>query len=282
MKSICHSIVILISILVVNKAYGQDRTSSTISAWSDVEKHIKLNEWSQADSAITFILDSCPDKATKAMLLSNLGMIRHYAGNDSLSLTTLTQAHEIAPASVTILSNRAKVFTSAGQIVDAINDYNSIELLDPSYPDTYLYRGILYLYHGYPTEASSDLQHLETLRPNDENTLIALASLYSIIDEHEKASSYYSRLISATPCAEYYAGRAMCSLQLDRLTDAAEDIADGFQLETDYSELYLCRALLNKKRYLTNDAREDALRAIELGANPSRVKSLLGEKILVK
>lgn len=264
---------ILLSSWGVSAADVEDETMST---WAEIERYIAQGSWEEADSAIVSILGQRTDDATDAMLLSNLGMIRHYAGNDSLAIETLTQANAAAPASVTILANRAKVYTAMGRIVEAVGDYNRIELLDPSYADTYLFRGLLYLYNGFFEDALADLRHLETLRPDKEETLIALASLYTITDDYENANSYYTRLLSAAPCAEYFAGRAMCALQLDRLVDASEDIADGLQLDPDYSELYLCRAILNKKRYLTADAHTDADRAIALGANPVRVKALLG------
>lgn len=257
-------------------AHAGDIEDETLNSWAQIEQFVAQGEWEAADSAIVSILGNRTDDATDAMLLSNLGMIRHYAGKDSLALATLNKAREAAPSSVTILSNRAKVLTAMGKPVEAIADYDTIEQLDSTFADTYLYRGLLYLYNGFFDEAQADLQKLETLRPDREETLIALASLYTITDDYENANSYYTRLLATAPCAEYYAGRAMCALQLDRLVDASEDIADGLQLDPDYSELYLCRAILNKKRYLTADARSDADRALALGANPTRVKALLG------
>lgn len=266
----------ILSLLFAVATTAGDIEDDTLSTWTEIERFISKGEWESADSAIVSILEQRTDDATDAMLLSNLGMIRYYAGKDSLALATLSKAHEEAPSSVTILANRAKVFTSMGRVVEAVADYNTIEHLDSTYADTYLYRGLLYLYNGYFDNARSDLKRLETLRPDNEETLISLASLYSITEDYENANSYYTRLLTASPCAEYYAGRAMCALQLDRLVDASEDIADGLELDADYSELYLCRAILNKKRYLTTDSRADADRAIALGANPTRVKALLG------
>ena len=42
-------------------------------------------------------------------------------------------------------------------------------------------------------------------------------------------------------------------------------------------ELFFYRALLNKKRYLSDDAKRDAKRAIELGADPERVKLIFSK-----
>lgn len=257
-------------------AQGKESDVSAENLWAKIDKAIANENWDMADSLIVETLTQHPDEATRAMLLSNLGMIRYYAGKDSLAVATLTQAHGEAPAAVAILSNRAKVLTSMGHVAAAVADYNQIEQLDSTYSDTYLYRGLIYLYNGYFEEALSDLKKREKMSPRSEDTLIALASYYTITEDYESAVPYYTELIRDNAQAEYYAGRAMCALHLNRLYDAAEDIAEGLALDPEYSELYLCRAILNKRRYCPDDAHSDAERAISLGASPARVNALLG------
>lgn len=261
--------------LFFHGSYGQSASYDSEKQFAKIEKAISVKEWDKADSLIVDAITQSSDDAIAPLLLSNLGMIRYYAGKDSLAVATLTHAHSLAPSSVTILANRAKVLTAMGQTAAAIHDYDTIERLDSTYSDTYLYRGLLLLYSGEFEDALTDLQKREQLSPRNEDTLIAMASFYTITENYENAISYYSQLIKADPQAEYYAGRAMCALQLDRLVDASEDIADGLELDPDYSELYVCRAILNKKRYCKDDARSDADTAIHLGANPARVNALL-------
>lgn len=267
---------ILAATLIIPAARAESDGKDAETAWAEIDRSIAAGQWSTADSLITEAIASRPDDATNVMLLSNLGMIRHYAGNDSLALATLTMAHDAAPLSVTILANRAAVLTSMGRVAEAVDDYDCIELLDSTYSDTYLYRGLIRLYSGNFEDALADLQKREKLSPHNEDSLFAMASFYTITENYENAISYYTQLIRSKPMAEYYAGRALCALQLDRLVDASEDIADGLDLDPDYSELYLCRAILNKKRYCADDARTDADRAIALGINPARIKALLG------
>ena len=268
--------VLFSTIIFCVSASASTDNKATDTIWTEIDNAIAKQNWSTADTLISYIINSQPNDATNVMLLSNLGMIRHYSGNDSIALETLCKAHKAAPSSVTILANRATVLTAMGRISDAISDYNTIQKLDSTYSDTYLYRGLLQLYSGNFENAFVDLQKREELSPRNEDTLIALASYYTITEDNENAISYYTRLIRANPQAEYYAGRALCALRLDRLIDASEDIADGLDLDPYYSELYLCRAILNKKRYCADDARSDADRAISLGANPDRIHALLG------
>lgn len=257
------------SLAIKAQEYGNE------NEWDAIDTAIAEQQWQRADSLLVATITANPGDANNALLLSNLGMVRYYAGNDSSAIVTLNAAHQYAPASVAILANRAKVLSSAGRFAEAIDDYNTIENLDSTYVDTYLYRGLLFLYTGDIESAQRDLTHRETLTPSDEDTVFALASLYSILDDWEKSSLYFSKLIQSHPTADFYAGRAMCDIRLGRLYDAAEDIADGLALDENNAELYLCRAILNKKRYCNNDSLADAERALALGANPSRVKALL-------
>lgn len=267
---------LLFIIIIMPIAQGKESDVSAENLWAKIDKAIAGENWDMADSLIVETLTQHPDEATRAMLLSNLGMIRYYAGKDSLAVATLTQAHREAPAAVAILSNRAKVLTSMGHVAAAVADYNQIEQLDSTYSDTYLYRGLIYLYNGYFEDAFRDLNKREQMSPRSEDTIIALASYYTITEDYESAVPYYSELIRDNAQAEYYAGRAMCAIHLNRLYDAAEDIAEGLALDPNYSELYLCRAILNKRRYCPDDAHSDAERAISLGASPARVNALLG------
>lgn len=272
-----HKALLILSFLTLffRGPHAHSASYDSEKQFAEIEKAISVKEWDKADSLIVDAITQSPEDAITPLLMSNLGMIRYYAGKDSLAVATLTHAHSVAPSSVTILANRAKVLTAMGQTAAAIHDYDMIQQLDSTYSDTYLYRGLLLLYSGQFEDALADLQKREALSPRNEDTLIAMASFYTITENYENAISYYSQLIKADPQAEYYAGRAMCALQLDRLVDASEDIADGLELDPDYSELYVCRAILNKKRYCKDDARSDADTAIRLGANPARVNALL-------
>ncbi len=242
----------------------------------DADKAIAKEDWISAEQSLLEALRTDPSNPGNVMLLSNLGMIQFYTGRDSMALASLTDAHRIAPASVTVLANRARVLTAIGLTDKAIDDYNLIQQLDSTAWQPYLYRGLISLAIGDTDNASADLTKLESLRPDDIDTHIALAALASALEQPDKAIPHFQALIKLDPQADYYAGRAFCLLQKDQLQDAAEDIASGLELDDRCAELYVCRALLNKKRYRKDDALTDAQRAIDLGANPSRIKMLLG------
>ena len=64
-------------------------------------------------------------------------------------------------------------------------------------------------------------------------------------------------------------------MMTEQLADASADIGDAMKLYPLNGELYLLRAWLNKLYYRHNDAEADAKRAIELGVNAEKVKTML-------
>lgn len=256
--------------------YASIAESAYMKLVGEADKSIAREDWHGAEQSILEALRTDPSNPGNVMLLSNLGMIQFYTGRDSLALASLTDAHRIAPSSVTVLANRARVLTAIGLTDRAVEDYNLIEQLDSTAWQPYLYRGLISLAIGDIENAGKDLYKLERLRPDDIDTHIALAALASAIENPDEALPHFQALIRKDPQAEYYAGRAMCLLQKGQLQDAADDIASGLELDSQCAELYVCRALLNKKRYRSDDALTDGQRAIDLGANAGRVKSLLG------
>lgn len=267
-----RNIILLIMMGVAVSAHCESQYESLFGKADDA---IARQDWGEAEKIIHEALQLEPGNAGNVMLLSNLGMIQFYSGRDSLAIATLTDAHRMAPESVTVLANRARVLTSSGKINEAIADYDTIERLDSMAWQPRLYRGLIRLSEGKIEEAAEDLNRLQSLRPNDIETHIALAALAEAEENPQKAVEHFNILIKADPQPEYYAGRAMCLIQLGFLADAADDIASGIERDEDCAELFVCRALLNRKRYRRDDALHDAHRAISLGANPERVKALL-------
>lgn len=251
-------------------------SSGYLQLVDEADKAIKDCNWEKADSCLTTAIESEPDNPSSILLMSNLGMIRFYAGNDSMALVTLDRAVNSAPASVAVLANRARVLTATGHTAEAIRDYNTIEHLDSTYTAPYLYRGMIYLYMGAMDEAKKNFEKLRELDDKSLDACVALANYYTFTEQPEEAIPYYKKLIDNSPEAAYYAGRARCQLQRDALLDASEDIASGIELDPDYAELYICRAILNKKRYRMDDALTDGNHAIQLGADKNYVYRLLG------
>ena len=91
-----------------------------MKALAEADKAMSENRWADAEGLILEALRLEPANPSNALLVSNLGMVRFYQGKDAEALETLDEAHDMAPASVTILTDRARVKTGLGKVNEAI------------------------------------------------------------------------------------------------------------------------------------------------------------------
>ena len=243
----------------------------------DAESAIKKQNFEKAEQLLTDAISFQPDNPNNALLMSNLGMVRFYMNNDSSAIITLNQAHKMAPSSVTILLNRARVLSATGDIKRAVEDYNRVTELDSTVVMPYLFRGLLYLSNGDLQGAYAQFVNITKYSPSSYDEALAFANYYMCQQKYAEAKPYYNTLLKTEKTAENYAAHALCCIFTDDLDFASDDISAGLEQNPMYGELYLCRALLYKRRYLNDDAKKDASKAKELGVDASVVDSMLGE-----
>lgn len=240
--------------------------------WAD--EAVAKSDWERAISCLQEAMRTEPSNPQNVMLLSNMGMIQYYAGEDSLALHTLSEARAIAPASLVILNNRARVLTGMGRYEDALRDYDLSVEMDSTYANAYADRASLLTLLNRLEEAERDASKYRELRPSDPHGALLLAVIYSNTGRPEDAIMLYTELIKAKPEAVYYSARAMCRMLAGDLAGASDDIAVGLDLDHDDGELYFCRAYLNHLRFRDTDRDTDAARAAALGIDPLRIKAL--------
>lgn len=255
---------------------GRGQSKAYVEAFEKVDRAVAKENWAEAEAALLEALQRDPDNEVSWMVISNLGMMQYYQGKDSLALATLATGLQSYPRSITMLANRARILTDTGKIARALDDYDTILSIDSLNADAYLNRGLLNLYFGDLEQARRDIDKRLELRPDNSESWLAGATLFTILEEPAQALPYYNRLILEHPTSGYYAGRAFCLLATEHYADAADDIAAGLELDPENPELYLCRAILHKLRYENDEALTDAQRAISYGADPNRVRQILG------
>ena len=273
MKKLIIIIAALASLLTVNADTADNNIYMRMV--SDADDAIAKGDLEKAERYLTDALNYQPTNPMNSMLISNLGMVRYYMGQDSMALVTLTHAHNLSPASVTILLNRAKVLASMRRVDEAMADYALVTRLDSTVAKPYFFRGMVRLNRGDLDSATIEFDKLNRLDPDGYETAIAMAQYYSVTEQWSKALPYFSKLIRQEKAPEFFSGRAWCYLRKGDLQEASDDISRGLELAPDDSELLLCRALLNKLRYRPADSLRDAEAAIKLGADPQRVARLL-------
>ncbi len=235
-----------------------------ITCVEEAERAIAQGNYELAGEWLKEAMTTEPSNANNILLLSNLGMVQFYAGNDSLALGTLSQARAMAPGSVTILSNRARVLDHMGRRDDAIADLTLAIATDSLYAPAYYERGALRLDAGDLPAAEADMLAHRALRPKARQSLLALALIYSATGRHREALNAYNELLEGHPDPDLLAARANCRMDLGDLPEAAEDIQEGLALAPDDPGLYLSRARLNRLRYRPADADADERRAASL------------------
>lgn len=236
----------------------------------EADKACREERWTDAALLLREAMDLDPENAGNLLLMSNLGMVQHRMGEDSLSIATLTEAHRLAPSSVTILSNRAAVLLECGYDGEAYEDYSLVLDLDSADLTARLRHGMIALRARDIRTARDDFRFLDRNFPSSREARIGMSTLHCALGQYREAIPYYNELIADSPDVEFYTGRALCHLMCDDLQEASDDIAEGLHLNPDDGELYLYRAALNRMRFRPDDAEADARRAVALGIDPAR------------
>ena len=218
-----------------------------------------------------------PENPGNLLLLSNLGVIYRRCGRDSLALSVFDEANRRAPRMVTVLLNRGRLHLDLGNTVEAYEDFDKVIDIDSLNYTARYYRGTMSLYGGRLDIAEKDFDVMKSQRPDAIDTAVALSALYSLTRRDREAIPYFERLTVDDPAPEYFAGLAGCLLSIDEYSRAGEVINAGLKRYSHDPELYYYRAWLNKERYRTKEAHEDAQRAIELGANKAKVEALFAK-----
>ncbi len=241
----------------------------------DADKAVAEERWDDAIEALESAMRLEPSNDMNVLLLSNTGMLHFYAGRDSIALSRLDAAHAIAPRSVTILCNRARVLTATGFVDDAIADYDAATAIDSTTVEPYYYRGMIHLRAGM-REAADDFEALKQIAPDDMLTHEAW-SLYDLnIGAYDDALPHLNALVKASPTAQLYGERALCRLKTGDYSGATDDIALGLELDDRCPMLYVARALYKRLSYLNDESMDDVKRAIDLGASQQFIKEIIG------
>lgn len=239
------------------------------------EKALEENDFESAALRLVEAMSVEPDNPLNVALLSNLGMIYYYNEQDSLALRVLDEAVVRAPKLIAAHENRARVLTGVGRDMEAFEEYGKVIEIDSMHTTARFYHAMIALYNGRLAAAEEDIACLNNVVPLWTNTILANATLFSLTSREREAISLFRKLIDREKLPEYYSALAGCLLAVDDLNEASQVINDGMTLFPDDPELLFHRAVLNKKRYLPDEAQRDAKRAIELGVEPKRMLEVL-------
>ena len=240
----------------------------------EADRAIAAQEYTEAAARLLDAISLKPDEPQTVLLMSNLGMVYSYMDNDSLALATLNKALQRAPSMKTVLANRGKVLLKMGHDLRAQDDFAKIIAADSLNREARYFHGMIGINRRNLVQAEEDFEILANNYPDHHDTAIALSTLYSLTGREQKALEYLKKLLAEDPQPEYYAAMADCRLVLGHLPEAAEIISEGIAKYPTDPELYICRARFNRDRYLPEEARRDARKAVELGYPPVLAQKL--------
>ena len=141
--------------------------------------------------------------------MSNLGTVQRYAGNYEAALRSYTNGLLMTPHSVTLLRNRAALFSEIDSIDRAYQDYSQILLIDDTDEDALYHRGLIALERGDTISSRADFERILKLNPASANGRIGFASLLKVMGYYPEAIEVYSQVIRVNPEKEIlYVGRA--------------------------------------------------------------------------
>lgn len=292
MKTLIILLTVISAALTGLRAQGAEPTSAPTDSVTlggsvymkkidEADKACNDGKWFDAERAILDALKAEPTNPSNILLLSNLGMIRYYMGLDSLAIETLNEAHEIAPASVTILANRARIHMATGNEREAYNDYSRIIRLDSLETSARLHHCLLSLRrHDFRT-AQRDFGFMERNSPSAIETQIAGAAVLSGTGQYQEAIPYYSRVIKER--------KERGILRRPRLLLSHDRRASGSVRRHQFgarSESRRRRALslprgLEQDAFPPGDAEADARKAVELGVDKARAMQYLSGEATV-
>ena len=107
--------------------------------------HVDKNELSVAEECLKSALRLEPANPLNYALLTNLGTIQRRQGKLDEALISYSSALSGHSNDVTILENRASLYTELGEAEKAITDYNTLLFSEPNHPESLYCRGLLYV-----------------------------------------------------------------------------------------------------------------------------------------
>lgn len=238
----------------------------------EASKAIDAGDYQQAAERLREAIAMRPDEPQTVLLMSNLGMVYSYMGQDSLAIATFDAALEKAPSMRTVQTNRASILIRNGRAAEAYSDLTKIIEADSANVEARYLHGILSLSLSDLETAEADLRILADAEPESLRTAACMSALLSALDRHAEATPFLQRLAEQSGEAEDYAALAINYIELGKLTDAGATIAEGLAKHPDSGELYLSRAKLNQARYDYPAAKADARKAESLGIDRSRLR----------
>lgn len=243
---------------------------------------IEVEDWECAEESLIAALRSDPTNNKNSLVLSNLGTIQRNMGKYNEAIRSYSNALMLTPKSVTLLSNRAALYTQIDSLELALNDYNRIIGFYADEERAIYDRAMIHLQMADTVMARMDLERLLKLNPNSFDAHVGMATLMMYRDYYKEAVDIYTILIdrdkeidTRSYAAKLFLSRAEAYLYQKKLSKAVADINKSITLSADDAIAYMLRAEILWGLYEKDLALKDLEKAKELGVAESTIEGII-------
>lgn len=263
---------LLFSFLVVCPLVAQTYEDMVNKAFDFTEQ----KNYAAAEEMMKLAMRKEPANPNNILLMVNLGTIQRNLGKLEEALISYSIAVEKYPENIPIRHSRASLFCEMNRYGGALIDYSTILLKDPLDIDALYSRGLIHLSNKSILAAEADFTKIYEQNAENIKGRMGLAAVMKARKEWKEAEEVYSYLIYRHEnFAELYFYRAECYIGLDKLSKALSDIKKAIDLGCNESGIYVLRGKIRLAQYDKKFAKDDFLKAKELGADTEYIDKLI-------
>ena len=165
-------------------------------------------------------------------------------------------------------NNRGETYLSEGKIDEAINDFNTVIMLQPKLAAAYNKRGIAYKEKRELDHAIEDFNKAIELKPDYAIAYSNRGAVYCDKGEHDQAIADCNKAIELKPdYASAYNNRGKVYLFKGEVDEAINDYNKAIEVKSDFAEAYNNRGAAYSKKGEVDQAINDYNKAVRL--NPA-------------
>lgn len=210
-----------------------------------------------------------PANPNNYILLSNLGTVQRNLLKYDDAIISYSSALMLAPKSITLLQNRASLYSEMQNWDKAYEDYTTILYLEEDDEEALYRRGLIRLEQNDTLAARLDFERIVINNPVSSKGRLGIAALLKYVANYSTAADMYSQVLKSNPNnAELYLKRSEIYYLDGKLAKAAEDINKSLTIRPDDPLALVIRGRIRYAQYDKKSALSDFIKAQELGVDP--------------
>ncbi len=229
-----------------------------------VMSYVRADVWQNGETLWTDVTKKYPNNY---FAYNSLGDYWQLQGEYEKSLEPLNRSIALNPNYSVSYNHRGKAYQNLGEFQLAFYDFNKAIELDNTYHKAYLGRAIMYVNLDNDTlNAWKDINRALTLEPNYSLGYLNRAVIYEMKGMYDKAEEDYTMAINLEPDnARNYRYRGLLYYNQGHLQEAMKDYNRALYYNPEYGNVYFLRSWIYRDRNKDDLAKQDALKARELG-----------------